>query len=413
MPAAARVVALSPEVPLTLHCRRGWRSDIWFHVDGLSSAHVYLRLPVDQALCGCAGRCGCLLEKIDEEVIGEMCQLVKANSISGVKAHSVSVVYTPHSNLNKQESMKSGSVGFHTSAHRRLRLTEKDKALVKALEKTRRDAPGYDFQREKTGFERQCMDVLKKIAREQRELAAAADPYKAAKNAKKEREDFLSSGGYHGTAIAATEKRAEEKAAKEIERAFLAQISWQGDGGLSGEMDTMVIGGDDDGQVAELDDEAEEGAAAALSHAEEAALRAAEADVDVAWLRERGYEAATASAALAGAAPGAGTLKRRLSALAALQEARGVGEEGDDDSETAAEGRAEEQEALEAILGDDIVIYYPDGEGTDWDGDSGLGVPVQGFEPPEGGELPPLVAICMKIDEFCIKSDAFCISNDE
>ena len=49
----------------------------------------------------------------------------------------MSVVYTPHSNLRKEESMKSGSVSFHTSAHRRLKLTEKDKALVKALEKTR------------------------------------------------------------------------------------------------------------------------------------------------------------------------------------------------------------------------------------------------------------------------------------
>ena len=25
----------------------GWENDVWFHVDGLSSAHVYLRLPED------------------------------------------------------------------------------------------------------------------------------------------------------------------------------------------------------------------------------------------------------------------------------------------------------------------------------------------------------------------------------
>ena len=161
-------------------------------------------------------------------------------------------------------------------------------------------------------------------------------------------------------------------------------------------MDTMVIGGDDDGQVPELDDDEEEGAVAvALSSAEEAALRAAEADVDAAWLRSRGYDAVAANAALAGAAAGAGTLKRRLSALAALQEARGSGDDGDEDAETAAEGRAEERESLEAILGDDVVVYYPEGEGTDWDGDSGLGVPVQGCKSPSQSAVASDCWVCV------------------
>jgi hypothetical protein len=117
----------------------GWRSDLWFHVEGLSSAHVYLRVPLETAMeCGCAQRCACIMDKIPEEVVEEMCQLVKANSIEGCKRASCPVVYTPHSNLHKdQTTMKDGAVGFHTASMRRVRLVEKDRGLVKRLEKTR------------------------------------------------------------------------------------------------------------------------------------------------------------------------------------------------------------------------------------------------------------------------------------
>ena len=77
----------------------GWKSDLWFHVNGLSSAHVYLRVPLETAMCGCKSRCGCIMDTIPEEVVEEMCQLVKANSIAGCKLASTTVVYTPHSNL--------------------------------------------------------------------------------------------------------------------------------------------------------------------------------------------------------------------------------------------------------------------------------------------------------------------------
>ena len=42
--------------------------------------------------CGCAERCACIMDKIPEEVVEEMCQLVKANSIEGCKRASVHVV---------------------------------------------------------------------------------------------------------------------------------------------------------------------------------------------------------------------------------------------------------------------------------------------------------------------------------
>ena len=50
----------------------GLPEDIWFHVDKLSSAHVYLRMKPSQTL-----------EDVPESIIMECAQLVKANSIEG------------------------------------------------------------------------------------------------------------------------------------------------------------------------------------------------------------------------------------------------------------------------------------------------------------------------------------------
>ncbi|QQP57485.1 Coiled-coil domain-containing protein 25, partial [Caligus rogercresseyi] len=70
--------------------------DVWFHVDKLSSAHVYLRLREGQGL-----------DDIPPS-------LVKANSISGNKLNDIDIVYTLWSNLHKNEAqMKVGQVGFH------------------------------------------------------------------------------------------------------------------------------------------------------------------------------------------------------------------------------------------------------------------------------------------------------------
>lgn len=49
-----------------------WPQDVWFHVDKLSSAHVYLRMPD-----------GMSWEAIPESLLIDCAQLVKANSIEG------------------------------------------------------------------------------------------------------------------------------------------------------------------------------------------------------------------------------------------------------------------------------------------------------------------------------------------
>lgn len=72
---------------------------MWFHVDNLSSAHVYLRLPS-----------GATVEDIPPETLEDCAQLVKANSIQGSKQTSVDIVYTMWSNLRKTAAMEVGQV---------------------------------------------------------------------------------------------------------------------------------------------------------------------------------------------------------------------------------------------------------------------------------------------------------------
>ena len=72
----------------------GLPCDVWFHVDGLSSAHVYLRLPE-----------GGSIEEIHLDTLEECAQLVKQNSIEGCKKNNVDVVYTIWANLKKTASM--------------------------------------------------------------------------------------------------------------------------------------------------------------------------------------------------------------------------------------------------------------------------------------------------------------------
>ena len=73
--------------------------DSRFHVEDLSSAHVYLRLPADKTM-----------DDIPADILEDCAQLVKANSIQGNKINNVEIVYTPHGNLKKTTSMEVGQV---------------------------------------------------------------------------------------------------------------------------------------------------------------------------------------------------------------------------------------------------------------------------------------------------------------
>ncbi|XP_055041559.2 coiled-coil domain-containing protein 25 isoform X1 [Misgurnus anguillicaudatus] len=107
----------------------GWPEDIWFHVDKLSSAHVYLRMPK-----------GKTIEDMPKEVLIDCAQLVKNNSIQGCKMNNINVVYTPWSNLKKTADMDVGQIGFHRQKEVKIVAVEKKiNEIVNRLEKTKEE----------------------------------------------------------------------------------------------------------------------------------------------------------------------------------------------------------------------------------------------------------------------------------
>lgn len=117
----------------------GFPEDVWFHVDNLSSAHVYLRLQKGQTL-----------DDIHENVLIDACQLVKANSIQGNKINSIDVVYTLWANLKKTPSMEVGQVSFHNPKQvRKMRVDKRINEIVNRLNKTKIEThPDFRAERE-------------------------------------------------------------------------------------------------------------------------------------------------------------------------------------------------------------------------------------------------------------------------
>ncbi len=107
-------------------------SDIWFHVDGYSSAHVYVRPPVSKMHVP--------ITDLPSKVTNQAAQIVKANSIEGHKVSQVNVCYTRVTNLLKTSSMETGSVGFvDESAVKHVLSVHRDKETVKAAEKSKQE----------------------------------------------------------------------------------------------------------------------------------------------------------------------------------------------------------------------------------------------------------------------------------
>ncbi|XP_055377216.1 coiled-coil domain-containing protein 25 [Condylostylus longicornis] len=120
--------------------RWGWPEDVWFHVDKLSSAHVYLRLQKGQTI-----------DDIPSSLINDACQLVKANSIQGNKMNNIDVVYTMWENLKKTQGMEVGQVAFHCDKDvRKVRVEKRINEIVNRLNKTKvEEHPDLRGEREK------------------------------------------------------------------------------------------------------------------------------------------------------------------------------------------------------------------------------------------------------------------------
>jgi hypothetical protein len=109
--------------------RYGDEDDVWFHVDKLSSAHVYLRLSSDTTW-----------ESIPSALLDDLSQLVKANSIEGNKRDNQQIIYTPWSNIKKTGDLAVGTVMFHNERTvKRHFVKTRENVIVNRLNKTKRE----------------------------------------------------------------------------------------------------------------------------------------------------------------------------------------------------------------------------------------------------------------------------------
>ncbi|RDA90620.1 hypothetical protein CP533_2784 [Ophiocordyceps camponoti-saundersi (nom. inval.)] len=162
----------------------GWNQDVWvrredasldamvlwltathhqFHVDKLSSAHVYLRMQDGQTW-----------DTIDDNLITDLAQLTKANSIEGThhsltylspaQSHdNIAIVYTPWSNLKKTDAMEVGQVSYKDQREvKRVLVAQRENAIVNRLNKTKVEKKP-DLQRERD-------DRLKELRRRDQEV---------------------------------------------------------------------------------------------------------------------------------------------------------------------------------------------------------------------------------------------------
>ncbi|KAG2176705.1 hypothetical protein INT44_007369 [Umbelopsis vinacea] len=98
-----------------------------FHVDKLSSAHVYLRLQPGESWAS-----------IPQALLDDCAQLVKANSIEGNKKNDITIIYTPWANLKKTEGMDTGQVTFHNNKQvKRVYVEKRANEIVNRLNKTK------------------------------------------------------------------------------------------------------------------------------------------------------------------------------------------------------------------------------------------------------------------------------------
>lgn len=138
----------------------GWEEDVWFHADKLSSAHIYLRLNEGDAW-----------DAIPEDLLVDLAQLTKANSIEGNKKDNVTVIYTPWSNLKKDGSMAAGQVSFKDPRKvKKILVPQRENPVVNRLNKTKVEKhPDLQQEREDRLRELRKRDQASQQARKKEE----------------------------------------------------------------------------------------------------------------------------------------------------------------------------------------------------------------------------------------------------
>ncbi|KAL2160052.1 hypothetical protein VTH06DRAFT_1707 [Thermothelomyces fergusii] len=142
----------------------GWDED--FHVDKLSSAHIYLRL-----------REGESWDNIPSELLTDLAQLTKANSIEGNKKDNITVIYTPWSNLKKDGSMAVGQVSFKDHKKvKRILVAQRENPIINRLNKTKVEKfPDLRQEKEDHLRELRKKDQAAQLARKKEEARIAKE----------------------------------------------------------------------------------------------------------------------------------------------------------------------------------------------------------------------------------------------
>ncbi|KAF2873412.1 hypothetical protein BDV95DRAFT_604919 [Massariosphaeria phaeospora] len=144
----------------------GFDEDIWFHVDNLSSAHIYVRLPENEDW-----------ENMNPDLLTDCAQLTKANSIEGNKKDNVTIVFTPWSNLKKDGSMAVGQVGFKDQRKvKRVHVPKRENPIVNRLNKTKVEKyPDLRQEKENRQKELRLRDRTSQQARQKEEARVAKE----------------------------------------------------------------------------------------------------------------------------------------------------------------------------------------------------------------------------------------------
>ncbi|KAI2631883.1 DUF814-domain-containing protein [Hypoxylon sp. NC1633] len=114
----------------------GWEEDV--------CAHIYLRLNEGDSW-----------DDIPQDLITDLAQLTKANSIEGNKKDNITVIYTPWSNLKKDGSMAVGQVSFKDQRKvKKILIPARENVIINRLNKTKIEKH-LDLQQEREDHRRE------------------------------------------------------------------------------------------------------------------------------------------------------------------------------------------------------------------------------------------------------------------
>lgn len=363
--------------------RYGWPGDVWFHVDGLSSAHVYFRLQNPEVVASSVAGLSLSssvspaefmipVDCLPEDSVYDMMQICKDNSIAGCKLNSCKIVYTPHSNLKKTFDMEFGAVTYHDTKLCRYRRCQKDRKRVNELNRTKSNDVQVDFYSEMKKNERRIIESRKAFSR----VAAEEIQYNYDKTQGREGGD-AESGIDAGLA------------------ALEGVVAYTADARLV-HSSTFV------------NDNTQESIIEAPTWKIEMEKRLADPlSTDIQFLIERGYTRAESTSMIADCISLGGdvsnlpfqALKRLYHTLNEADDIQTSSKEIDTDPDTIAAARVEEKQVL-------LALYEFDEEATfvDKDNESSLDVslPVTAFDIPVryhwNGQPPPILCLEVYID---------------